>query len=314
MQRSSPPQAGCPPGQPEPRVSGPHSRLPAYLREEPRYYWPVPPQPPSSRRRVPLGWILLAVLLVVVPGSAAVLAFSTEEVVALEPARPGILAAFQLPGVSRVAVADQAVLEAEPSPDRQLALPVADGPAFASPPGGGVRGYADQPVQWRACDDDLCATVLAPLDWERPDDRGIWLTMRKVRSGDASRGAVFVNPGGPGIEGQSDAIGLPTGLWRGYDVIGWDPRGTGQSTPVQCGGPRPSTGCASWTTHPTTTPNVARWSSSARAARALTNTWPRSCGKVGSPTASAARTDRLPTPAIFGWPRGAAIVSACLPP
>lgn len=236
MQWSPPPTAGWPPPHPEPWQAGPPSRLPAYLREEPRHYWPAPPQPPSPRRRFPIGWILMAALLVVVPGSAAVLAFSSEEVVALEPARPGVMAAFQLPGVPRVAIADQEVIEVGSSPDRQLGLPAEGGPEFARAPGGGVRGYAEQPVQWLRCDDDLCARVLAPLDWERPDDRAIWLSMRKVSSGDASRGTLFVNPGGPGMEGQSHAIDVPKWPWRGYDVIGWDPRGTGQSTPVQCGG------------------------------------------------------------------------------
>ncbi len=48
-------------------------------------------------------------------------------------------------------------------------------------------------------------------------------------------GALFVNPGGPGASAQDFVASFrATGL-EGFDVIGLDSRGSGQSTPVVCG-------------------------------------------------------------------------------
>src|SRR5690606_13437692 len=48
---------------------------------------------------------------------------------------------------------------------------------------------------------------------------------------------VFVNPGGPGPGGQSFAPVVAGLGWENRDIIAWDPRGTGESTSVECGGP-----------------------------------------------------------------------------
>ena len=58
--------------------------------------------------------------------------------------------------------------------------------------------------------------------------------MRRVVDGDSSRGPLFVNPGGPGFGGQDFAQQI-AGRWTNYDTVGWDPRGTGESTTVVCG-------------------------------------------------------------------------------
>ena len=47
-------------------------------------------------------------------------------------------------------------------------------------------------------------------------------------------GTLFVNPGGPGEPGTTLAVDFQrTGLEQ-YDIVGWDPRGAGESTPVAC--------------------------------------------------------------------------------
>ena len=52
------------------------------------------------------------------------------------------------------------------------------------------------------------------------------------------QGSLVVNPGGPGAPGTAYAAAAPSvlgaPLLAGYDVVGFDPRGTGTSEPVDC--------------------------------------------------------------------------------
>lgn len=87
-----------------------------------------------------------------------------------------------------------------------------------------------------------CATLSVPLDWDRPRGPRIDIAVSRVRaSGTPSerRGILLVNPGGPGGSGLPYAVTkrakLPERVRRSYDVIGFDPRGTGHSALVDCG-------------------------------------------------------------------------------
>ena len=84
-----------------------------------------------------------------------------------------------------------------------------------------------------------CATVAAPLDYRDPSGPKIRLALvEHPATGPARRGVIFFNPGGPG--GASTVqlpafIGFfPKELLREYDIVSWDPRGSGASTAVQC--------------------------------------------------------------------------------
>ncbi|MEZ5185040.1 MAG: alpha/beta hydrolase [Candidatus Nanopelagicales bacterium] len=98
-------------------------------------------------------------------------------------------------------------------------------------------------IAWESCGESLeCATVRVPLDWDRPGGRKIHLAViRHLASQPESRiGAIFFNPGGPGSSGV-DAIKDPqssesldsAGAGR-FDIVSWDPRGTGASSHVRC--------------------------------------------------------------------------------
>lgn len=126
------------------------------------------------------------------------------------------------------------------SPDRRrTAVPDVRPAGFIDPPPGmGVQRYFGQRLIWRPCRGlTECATVAAPLDWADPDGQAITLAIRRARSEDAVHGALLVNPGGPGGSGQDFVDAVRASDIAGYDIVGWDPRGSGQSTPVACGTP-----------------------------------------------------------------------------
>jgi pimeloyl-ACP methyl ester carboxylesterase len=84
-----------------------------------------------------------------------------------------------------------------------------------------------------------CASLKVPLDYRNPGGRKITLALSRVpATAPASRrqGALLVNPGGPGASGLSLAAvvasGLAPSVAADYDVIGFDPRGVGSSTPA----------------------------------------------------------------------------------
>ncbi|WP_285483475.1 alpha/beta hydrolase [Amycolatopsis sp. NBRC 101858] len=84
-----------------------------------------------------------------------------------------------------------------------------------------------------------CARLRVPLDYAHPG-RTIELTLsRHAGTPGKRRGVLLMNPGGPGSPGLAMPAQLlqrmgGSGLPDAYDVIGFDPRGTGYSTPVTC--------------------------------------------------------------------------------
>ncbi len=101
--------------------------------------------------------------------------------------------------------------------------------------------YYTQKVTWTDCDGGAeCATVIAPMDWAHPSaDTDITLAMARHTATGKKLGSLFVNPGGPGASGYDlvhDDVdfAVDATLQKNFDIIGWDPRGVGRSTPVTC--------------------------------------------------------------------------------
>ena len=106
----------------------------------------------------------------------------------------------------------------------------------------GLESFYSQTIDWKDCSDGIpfkCGTTTVPLDYEHPDGRTITIALKKLPAsdGNAEHGSLFTNPGGPGasgIETVKDPAAMPEELRGAYDIIGFDPRGVGQSTPITC--------------------------------------------------------------------------------
>ena len=121
--------------------------------------------------------------------------------------------------------------------------------ATSAPTAALARFYAQKP-DWQACPDAdaqsfvttaaQCATIQVPLDYANPAAGTISLALDRIPAADqkARIGSLLVNPGGPGGSGLDYAkaadriVGKP--LLDRFDLIGFDPRGVGESTPVKC--------------------------------------------------------------------------------
>ncbi|MEV5954972.1 alpha/beta hydrolase [Streptomyces sp. NPDC051987] len=128
-----------------------------------------------------------------------------------------------------------------------LALLGAGLPATAARTGGeqpDLTRFYRQKVRWAACaeaelpKDMQCASVTVPLDYARPAAGTLDLALSRYRATGSSRGSVlldFGGPGGSGVSGLAQQGKDFMGLTNGYDVVGFDPRGVGRSSPVSCG-------------------------------------------------------------------------------
>ena len=185
---------------------------------------PPAPQRPSGARTTAL--VVLVVLLLVVAGGVAGLFVWRGATRPQATGNGGPRVASGTPGASPST-------GASPSPSRTAPLP--------APPSRLARFY-HQRLAWHACGSDRCTALTVPLDYTHPAGRTIRLAVLKVPARDQADkvGSLVVNPGGPGGSGVEYAAAAPVVfgdvLPRYFDIVGFDPRGVGQSTPLQCAG------------------------------------------------------------------------------
>lgn len=113
------------------------------------------------------------------------------------------------------------------------AAPITSSPATTP----AIPAAPADPVDWQPCGQLTCASVTVPLDYGEPGGPGIRIALVRRAATGTRVGSVFVNPGGPGASGVdfvANGFGLDPETARSYDVIGFDPRGVGASTPVAC--------------------------------------------------------------------------------
>jgi len=109
-----------------------------------------------------------------------------------------------------------------------------------------ATAFVVNPIEWNTCESSTsteveCGNIEVPFDYSDPDKGSFVLYVKKHNAANpADRiGSMLVNPGGPGFGGSSLADDaeyyFSQDLIDRFDIIAWDPRGTGESTPaVDC--------------------------------------------------------------------------------
>ena len=96
-------------------------------------------------------------------------------------------------------------------------------------------------INWEMCEDSeilKCARFDVPYDYDNPEvgTFSLKVVMRPANNQKKRVGYMLVNPGGPGFGGTYLAEGAESffggDLIESFDIVGWDPRGTGESTPA----------------------------------------------------------------------------------
>ncbi|MFN8121769.1 MAG: alpha/beta hydrolase [Thermoleophilia bacterium] len=118
-------------------------------------------------------------------------------------------------------------------------LAVAAGCLAGAMPAAAAGSNGTPGLDWADCGDGFqCATAHVPRDYSRPMAGTVDIAViRKPATGPDRIGTLFTNPGGPGGSGTGfvrDAISLYATLNDRFDIVGWDPRGAGESGPVSC--------------------------------------------------------------------------------
>ncbi|MDR1998720.1 MAG: alpha/beta hydrolase, partial [Frankiaceae bacterium] len=105
--------------------------------------------------------------------------------------------------------------------------------------------FYSQTLDWTGCGGTAsCAQLEVPIDYDHPDAGTIQLAVKGYPPAGSSKGlgSLVMNPGGPGASGidfvdSADQLlrgGRMGDVRRNYQLVGFDPRGVGQSAPLKC--------------------------------------------------------------------------------
>ncbi|MCW2832945.1 MAG: alpha/beta hydrolase [Nocardioides sp.] len=139
-----------------------------------------------------------------------------------------------------VAVAfDRSEDEPAPSPGDTSSSSSPTEPDGSSAPSPDLESFYSQKLDWQDCEGDFeCAELTVPLDYADAEGETIEVALLKVPGRGDRQGSLVVNPGGPGAPGTDYAAAASRvfrePLLRAFDIVGFDPRGTGASAPVDC--------------------------------------------------------------------------------
>lgn len=104
-----------------------------------------------------------------------------------------------------------------------------------------LEDFYEQSVTWTDCGGGAeCARIEVPMDYADPTGERVELALKRLGAGTPGErlGSLLINPGGPGGSGttlvDSASFVLSADLMDAYDVVGFDPRGVGDSTPITC--------------------------------------------------------------------------------
>ncbi len=122
-----------------------------------------------------------------------------------------------------------------PAPPASVSPAPADDPARDP----ALARFYDQRATWKGCGSGFdCATVTVPVDWANPGGASIGLAVKRLPAAGTKVGSLLINPGGPGVSGldfvDSAKSVFGSTVRDSLDIVGWDPRGVGESAPVHC--------------------------------------------------------------------------------
>ena len=116
--------------------------------------------------------------------------------------------------------------------------------AFVAPGASGASNLtidAAAPLVWHDCGDGFeCATLEVPVDYSVPDGEqvAIAVTRKPATAPGPRRRSLIFNYGGPGDPGTETlrlaAESVPEEIRQEFDLVTFDPRGTGDSRPIDC--------------------------------------------------------------------------------
>jgi pimeloyl-ACP methyl ester carboxylesterase len=115
-----------------------------------------------------------------------------------------------------------------------------------------LGAYLGQELDWSGCEDTAtnsadaelyanpaleCASVEVPIDYDVPDGERAQIALLRLPATGEAEGSVLIDPGGPGGSG-TNFVALTAAQWQAgsvaerFDIVGFDPRGIGSSTPA----------------------------------------------------------------------------------
>ena len=120
-----------------------------------------------------------------------------------------------------------------------LAFVVFAAVGVSNPPQPAVAAAAT--IDWQGCGGSFqCATLKVPVDYSNPGGKTLDLALLKQPAKDPSKriGTLMANPGGPGASAINFvriwATVLSKEIRDRFDIVTFDPRGVGQSSPIVC--------------------------------------------------------------------------------
>ena len=120
------------------------------------------------------------------------------------------------------------------SPERAWKPPTAVPTVDASE----LKPFYTQSLLWTDCGIGKCTRVKVPIDYANPDGKTLQVAVKVVPALGPGGRRLFLNPGGPGASGIRFADYLAGKISpkvrEHYDLVNVDPRGVGESTPVDC--------------------------------------------------------------------------------
>jgi pimeloyl-ACP methyl ester carboxylesterase len=145
-----------------------------------------------------------------------------------------------------------------PSPSTSTSGSAPSSPSTAPSASPSITAPTPAPIAFRDCTQGLedaglpvpaaltgklkvgCGVLAVPLDYAHPGNGEISLSVISIHDTDNAHptGSLLINPGGPGASGLNYALGflsqVPLAIIKKFDLIGFDPRGVGLSSPITC--------------------------------------------------------------------------------